>query len=312
MVSQQGLCHTQQPTRRLQAPLNFIGFLAAGLLAASTASAHTWQAGYEKGVWQASEPSQLNCELNHSIPDFGVVRFIHRSGDEVRMEIDTFRHSLREGWVELVALAPHWQPGLGTYNLGEYQVETTDYPLKIGTRQTRLVLESLRQGRMPSLIQLADDERFERRRASMTPIRFHQAYAEFQRCQAQLLPVNYDQVGDIHINFPVGDNSLTAEHRELLDLLARYVHADPEIESISIDGHSDSTGTRERNRELSHDRAHRVTNYLVARGVPADMITTQFHGQRFPIADNRTAAGRDQNRRVEVKLNRELDIRPLF
>lgn len=279
---------------------------------AAPLQASSWRAGYEGVVWEASEPSPLQCELNHYIPDFGVARFIHRSGDRVRMEVDTFRHSLQEGRVELVALAPEWQPGQGTQHLGDYRLETTDEPLKIGHQQTRLVLESLRQGRMPSFIQQDADARIDTRRASLTPVRFHPAFAEFQRCQAALIPVNFEQVGEVSLTFAVGSNALNAEQKELLDLIVRYVGADPEIESISIDGHSDSTGTRERNRELSHDRAHQVTDYLVARGVPAEIITTQFHGQRFPVADNRTAQGRLQNRRVEIKLNRELEIRPLL
>lgn len=301
---------SQSKTSRSKSLL--LGFMAPWLLLAGTASATNWQGGYQDGLWEASEPSQLQCELNHYIPDFGAARFIHRSGEEVRLEIDTFRHALRRGRVDLVAFAPHWQPGMGTQNLGQYELETTDYPLKIATPETELILESLRQGRMPSLVQTSSDARVERRRASMTPVRFHQAFAEFQACQAELLPVNYDQIGDIMINFNVGNNSLSAADREKLDLLVRYVHADPEIQHVHVDGHSDSTGTRTRNRELSYERAQNVTSYLVARGVPEDMITTQFHGQRYPIADNRTQEGRFQNRRVTIKLEQEVDIRPLF
>jgi len=288
------------------------GLLASLLLSAGSAQASTWQGGYEDGLWEASEPSQLSCELNHFIPDFGVARFLHRAGDEVRMEVDTFRHALREGQVDLVALAPHWQPGQGVRNLGQYQVETTDYPLMIDTQQTQLVLESLRQGRKPSFIQADADQRIERRRASLTPVRFHSAFASFQACQARLLPVNFDQIHDVVINFRVGNNALSQDDKDQLDLIVRYVNADPEVERVTIDGHSDSTGTRTRNRELSFERANSVTDYLVARGMPEDMITTEFHGQRFPVADNRTEAGRYQNRRVEIQLHRELEIQPLF
>ncbi|SFB85234.1 OmpA family protein [Marinospirillum celere] len=312
MTAQQASEYSSFPKKK--PAKHWLGSLLAPclLLMAAPAAATNWQGGYQDGLWEASEPSQLQCELNHYIPDFGAARFIHRSGEEIRLEIDTFRHALRRGRVDLVALAPDWQPGLGTRNLGYYQLETTDYPLEIGTQETELILESLRQGRMPSLVQTAADERVQRRRASMTPVRFHQAFADFQACQAQLLPVNYDQIGDIMINFNVGNNSLSAADREKLDLLVRYVHADPEIERVHVDGHSDSTGTRTRNRELSHERAQNVTRYLVARGLSEDLITTQFHGQRYPIADNRTQDGRYKNRRVTIKLERELDIRPLF
>lgn len=311
MAGQQGIFW--QAAVKSNKPAHWLGgLLGSLLLVAGSATATTWQGGYEDGLWEASQPSQLSCELNHYIPDFGVARFIHRAGDEVRMEIDTFRHSLRRGRVDLVALAPHWQPGQGVRNLGHYEVETTDYPLRIGTRQTELVLESLRQGRMPSLVQTDADERIQRRRASLTPVRFHTAFANFQQCQARLLPVNFDQIHDVVLNFNVGNNQLSQADKDKLDLIVRYVHADPEVELVMVDGHSDSTGTRTRNRELSYERANSVTDYLVARGMPEDIITTEFHGQRFPVADNRTAEGRFKNRRVEIQLQRELEIKPLF
>jgi outer membrane protein OmpA-like peptidoglycan-associated protein len=311
VAGQQGIF---QQAIQFNKPERWLGGLLGSLLlvAGSSAMATTWQGGYEEGLWEASEPSQLSCELNHYIPDFGVARFIHRAGDEVRMEIDTFRHSLRQGRVDLVALAPHWQPGQGTRKLGHYEVKTTDYPLRIGTHQTELVLESLRQGRMPSLVQTDSDERIQRRRASLTPIHFHNAFASFQQCQARLLPVNFDQIHDVVLNFNVGNNQLSESDKEQLDLIVRYVHADPEVELVMVDGHTDSLGSRTRNREISHQRANEVTDYLVARGMPEDMITTEFHGQRYPVADNRTAEGRYKNRRVEIQLQRELEIKPLF
>ncbi|WP_114416486.1 OmpA family protein [Marinospirillum perlucidum] len=274
--------------------------------------ASSWQAGYENGLWEASEPSRLRCELNHYIPDFGVARFIHRSGERVRMEVDVFRHAMNEGQVQLVALAPQWQPGQGTQDLGNYRIETTDYPLRIANPQTELVLEALRQGRLPSLIQTVDDDRVERRRASLTPVRFHQAFADFQQCQASLLPVNFDQIEEVMINFDLAKDELGEADYEILDLIVRYVNADPEVVTVKVDGHTDSLGSRTRNREISHERAQQVTEYLVARGMPAEMITTEFHGQRYPIADNRTEAGRAKNRRVMVTLEPAQEIKPLF
>lgn len=298
----------QRPTSKLK---HFYA-AAALLLGASAAQASNWQAGYESGLWQASDPSQLNCELTHYIPNFGEARFIHRAGESVRMEIQPFRHAFRPGQIELVAMAPQWLPGSGTRPLGHYNLVTTDLPLRIGTQQTELVLESLRQGLMPSMLQEDRDPRIERRRASLTPLHFHSAFADFQLCQAQLLPVNFDQIRDVMINFHLGGAQLTQADRDRLDLIVRYTYADPEVVVVMVDGHSDSSGTRRDNRELSSQRASAVTDYLVARGMPQDMITTQYHGQRYPIADNRTSEGRATNRRVTIKLERELEIKPLF
>ena len=169
------------------------------LIGSAGAYASSWQAGYENALWQTSDPSQLNCELTHYIPNFGEARFIHRAGETVRMEIKPFRHALRGGVVKLVALAPQWMPGSDARSLGEYNFQKTDLPIRIATQQTELILESLRQGFMPSMVQEDKDQRIEHRRASLTPINFHPAFANFQLCQAQLLPVNYDQIRDIEI-----------------------------------------------------------------------------------------------------------------
>lgn len=281
-------------------------------MGASGVYASSWQAGFENSIWQASDPSQLNCELTHYIPDFGEARFIHRAGEAVRLEVQPFRNAFRGGLVKLVALAPQWKPGANTRNLGEYNFQKTDRPIRIATQQTELVLESLRQGLMPAMLQEDTDQRIERRRASLTPINFHQAFANFQLCQAQLLPVNYDQIRDVMINFHLGGAELTQADRDLLDLLVRYTYADPEVVLVMVDGHSDALGTRRDNRELSSKRADAVTQYLIARGMPQEMLQSQYHGQRYPIASNNTKAGRSKNRRVTIKLERELEIKPIF
>jgi len=71
---------------------------------------------------------------------------------------------------------------------------------------------------------------------------------------------------------------------------------------LSIDGYADSTGTAEKNQTLSEKRANAVKDYFVKKGIDASRITTTGHGQDMPIADNKTAAGRKKNRRVEMKL----------
>ena len=149
-------------------------------LVAANSGATSWQAGYHNSIWQASEPSQLNCELSHYIPEFGEARFIHQAGASLSFEIQPFRNALRGGQVQLVALAPQWQPGTSPRSLGVYDFNNTDLPLRLATPQAELILESLRQGLMPAMLQEDSDSRIERRRASLTPINFHQALASFQ------------------------------------------------------------------------------------------------------------------------------------
>jgi outer membrane protein OmpA-like peptidoglycan-associated protein len=71
---------------------------------------------------------------------------------------------------------------------------------------------------------------------------------------------------------------------------------------IQVAGHTDSTGTHAYNMKLSEERANSVMTFLASRGVPASRMVTIGAGPDYPIADNSTADGRAQNRRVEITI----------
>lgn len=71
---------------------------------------------------------------------------------------------------------------------------------------------------------------------------------------------------------------------------------------IEVMGHTDSTGAEAYNQSLSERRAASVGSYLVAQGIDGRRTLTQGFGERFPIASNGTPDGRQQNRRVELRL----------
>jgi outer membrane protein OmpA-like peptidoglycan-associated protein len=72
--------------------------------------------------------------------------------------------------------------------------------------------------------------------------------------------------------------------------------------SIVISGHTDSFGTDAYNMKLSQNRADSVKAFMVSKEYPAAKISTKAFGESKPVASNKTAAGRQQNRRVEIEL----------
>ncbi|WP_179337418.1 OmpA family protein [Winogradskyella ludwigii] len=72
--------------------------------------------------------------------------------------------------------------------------------------------------------------------------------------------------------------------------------------NFSLEGHTDSDGSKSMNQALSDRRANAVRDYLIANGIAADRLTATGFGESNPIANNRTRAGKKENRRVEVKL----------
>ena len=82
---------------------------------------------------------------------------------------------------------------------------------------------------------------------------------------------------------------------ELSEILQKY-----EDTNIMFSGYTDNTGSEEYNQELSEDRAKSVAEYAAFTGVDAERMTIIGYGESDPVADNSTATGRQQNRRVEI------------
>jgi outer membrane protein OmpA-like peptidoglycan-associated protein len=84
---------------------------------------------------------------------------------------------------------------------------------------------------------------------------------------------------------------------QIADVMVKY----PETLMI-VNGHTDSQGSEQSNLTLSERRANAVKNYLIGRGIEPARITAIGHGESVPVADNATAEGRAQNRRVEIEV----------
>lgn len=101
--------------------------------------------------------------------------------------------------------------------------------------------------------------------------------------------------------FETGKADLKPGASQRLQPLAQYLKANPEVK-VRIDGHTDSQGTDAYNQQLSEARAQAVRTALGGMGVDGARVTAVGHGEAQPVADNMNAAGRQQNRRVEVTL----------
>jgi len=99
--------------------------------------------------------------------------------------------------------------------------------------------------------------------------------------------------------FQTNSAKLNPDFQSTLNQIAGTLNEHPNA-TVNVVGHTDSTGSDSYNMKLSQDRATSVTNYLAMQGVaPARMVATG-QGESMPVADNGTAEGRAQNRRVEM------------
>ncbi len=104
------------------------------------------------------------------------------------------------------------------------------------------------------------------------------------------------------IRFERGSAQLTESSHSLLDQVALTLKANPEIEHMRVEGHTDDTGPRALNMQLSEERARSVRRYLVGKGVSPGRLRVRSYGPDKPVEEGTDADARARNRRVEFVL----------
>lgn len=102
-----------------------------------------------------------------------------------------------------------------------------------------------------------------------------------------------------NVTFDSSKASVKDDFKKVLDSIAK-VTAKYKKTKLEVVGYTDNTGKYDMNMSLSRDRASSVRDYLVFKGVAASRILTDGKGPENPVADNKSASGREQNRRVEI------------
>ena len=102
-----------------------------------------------------------------------------------------------------------------------------------------------------------------------------------------------------NVFFSTGSSKLLAKSFSKLNDVVTILKDNPTYR-VNIDGHTDNTGKADKNQTLSEARAASVKAYLVSKGIDESRLTSTGYGQDKPVADNKTAAGRAKNRRVEM------------
>ncbi|MDX1531810.1 MAG: OmpA family protein [Rhodothermales bacterium] len=102
--------------------------------------------------------------------------------------------------------------------------------------------------------------------------------------------------------FDTGQATLKPGADRTVNALVTFLNENPE-RSVLIEGFTDEVGSEASNLDLSQRRADAVRAALVERGIAGTRIRTRGYGEAYPVASNATAAGRQQNRRVEIVIS---------
>jgi len=271
---------------------------------AASASPLTFQASVEDTEWRLS-PSIFECEFVQPIPNYGEAVFYHEAGEDLLFHLKTKKNLMGKGDAALHLEPPVWGPSRFAQDLGLVAVKPTNKPVMVDAARANHMMQALMQGMQPTFTRRARYDANESIRVSVSAANFNSFYKDYLGCVAGLLPVNFRQVAKSKVLFKGGGDYLDAKAKKKLDLVILYVKADPSVKALFIDGHSDASGRRYNNRRLSEQRALKVNEYMVKKGLDPEMFTVRYHGERYPVASNNTAAGRQLNRRVTIRLEKE-------
>jgi len=186
---------------------------------------------------------------------------------------------------------------------------------KLEAQQQLQQAEAARQAALQqqqALSQQAEQARLQAQQAEQARLQTEQqAEQQRQRLLQQLNQVlqTKDTAKGLIVNvsdvlFDTGKASLKPGAQVRLARVAGIILAYPDLK-LEVDGYTDSTGSQEFNMTLSERRAAAVRNFLVSQGVPSSNVTERGFGPDNPVASNRTAAGRQMNRRVEMVVSGE-------
>ena len=155
----------------------------------------------------------------------------------------------------------------------------------------------LAKAREDSLNKLLQEER------AKAEARQNEAKNKLNELQSKLIQVTEDARGIIlsmsDILFDVDKASLKADLKTSLARVAGILTVYQEL-NVSVEGHTDNTGSEEHNLKLSEQRAKNVLDFLVEQGIDAGRLTSKGFGMSKPVADNATKEGRQKNRRVDL------------
>ena len=271
---------------------------STGLLAEVTRFQSSWDEG-----WSVLDEGGT-CILRLAVPNYGEARFVATANTPTEFEFQA-RRDFQASDVDVARVAPDWHP-LDGYK--EHMGLVRHIPQGGAVARGQMVdamLMALRDGYTLELRAAANFRPEGDIKWQLPAMHFIAAYDEFTTCAHTNLKVAWAQISRTRVPFEVDSSELDSIGRARLDAIVRFVLSDPEVTALYIDGHTDATGDRRKNRKLSERRARAVEKYLKEQGLNSRNLIVRYHGAEYPVADNKSAAGKALNRRATVRLSRD-------
>lgn len=265
-----------------------------------------YQAPMDDSIWVVSEATPLMCQLDHVIPSFGVAHFTSNASSHINLdfELDMRRVPAVTHQVLLRSVPPPWRPGRSAKSVAIanfYQ----QFNGNIHDQPAWEMLSELDNGNFPTFYFNDWYSAGGATAVGLSSINFRTKYDQFMQCVSSLLPYSFNDIAFTVLNYQQNSDQLTKSSKQKLARVSNYVKYDKSINTIEINGYTDSYGGRYTNQKLSEKRAESVKQFFVSQGIAADRVNVTGYGEKRFIASNETLLGREQNRRVVVSLGKE-------
>jgi len=256
-----------------------------------------------EGGWHLHNTA-TQCQLIQIIPHYGEVHFLRLPGRPLALRLVGKRELFAPGEVRISQVQQQWSnPKSVKTDVGiEHRRGRV---LQVADPDATALLMQLYQGTGFQFEQSGWFNEREPVQVQVSSVNFRVHYQEFVACFEGLMPAAFADVEKSSLAFFEDDKALLRATVRRLKLLAAYIEADASVSGVVIDGHTDNLGSERYNYTLSKSRAEMVENYLVGQGVPEGLFTVRYHGERYPVSDNKSVSGRKLNRRVTVRLKRD-------
>jgi len=198
--------------------------------------------------------------------------------------------------------------------LAKQKIDLAQEAVKQKTAQAQIAGAAKERNRM-QLNQRTEEADQAKVRADQAEIASHVAQNDTQNAQLQVAALSQSladlkaqttsrgvviTLGDLL--FATDDARLKPDGMRMTQKLAKVLQDNP-LQKVLIEGHTDSTGSKAHNQELSERRADAVSNALQSDGVSRERIMVRGYGEAYPLTDNLTSENRQLNRRVEIVLS---------
>lgn len=279
--------------------------VAALTSAVSHANSRYYAVSVEDSEWVLAQNTRLECKIEHPIPGYGSAIFSSNANkhQNLSFQLDMLRRPTKYGMATIYSIPPQWMPGLQGKTIGDIDL-LKQFDVEVSDDYAWTMLSELEKGFWPTISFQDWNSQFDNVSVGLNASRFADQYVAFIQCIDQLLPFSFEDIAFTVLSYQKNSLELTLHSQRQLQMIGEYVKADPSIETIMLDGYSDSYGARSSNQRLSEKRANMVQEFLLSQGIAKDRIKVTGHGERRHIAPNDSVNSRAQNRRVVIRMEK--------